>query len=57
MPIHGTCDKAFWPVREAFAENFTSRGENGAAICVTAGGSQVCDLWGGPSSLLPGRTR
>ncbi len=45
--IDGTCDASFEPVRRAFAENFAARGETGAAICVTAGGRVVADLWGG----------
>jgi CubicO group peptidase (beta-lactamase class C family) len=45
--ISGTCDARFEPVRAAFAANFDSRGETGAAICVTAGGRAVVDLWGG----------
>jgi len=45
--IDGTCDASFEPVRAAFAQNFAARGETGAAICVTAGGRVVADLWGG----------
>jgi CubicO group peptidase (beta-lactamase class C family) len=45
--IGGTCDGGFGPVRTAFTENFTARGETGAAVCVTAGGRVVADLWGG----------
>jgi CubicO group peptidase (beta-lactamase class C family) len=45
--IDGTCDAGFEPVRGAFVENFAARGETGAAICVTAGGRVVADLWGG----------
>jgi CubicO group peptidase (beta-lactamase class C family) len=45
--IEGTCDARFEQVRDAFAENFAARGETGAAICVTAGGRVVADLWGG----------
>jgi CubicO group peptidase (beta-lactamase class C family) len=45
--IDGTCDASFEPVRRAFAENFAARGETGAAICVTASGRVVADLWGG----------
>jgi CubicO group peptidase (beta-lactamase class C family) len=45
--IGGTCDARFEPVRAAFAANFDSLGETGAAICVTASGRPVVDLWGG----------
>ena len=45
--IDGYCDPSFTPVRDAFADNFAARGERGAAVCVTAGGVTVADLWGG----------
>ncbi|WP_067469744.1 serine hydrolase domain-containing protein [Actinomadura macra] len=45
--IDGTCDPRFALVREAFAENFATRGERGAAVCVTIDGRIVVDLWGG----------
>jgi CubicO group peptidase (beta-lactamase class C family) len=45
--VEGSCDPRFAPVREAFAGNFTERGERGAALCVTLGGRTVVDLWGG----------
>ena len=48
--IGGTCDPRFEPVRAAFAENFASLGETGAAVWVTAGGRQIVDLWGGLAS-------
>jgi CubicO group peptidase (beta-lactamase class C family) len=40
-------DPAFAPVAEAFVENFASRGERGAALCVIVDGRVVVDLWGG----------
>ena len=45
--IHGTCDSRFESVREAFAENFASGDEVGAAVAVTVEGEYVVDLWGG----------
>jgi CubicO group peptidase (beta-lactamase class C family) len=45
--IQGYVTKGFEPVREAFAENFSSRGELGGACCVYRHGEQVVDLWGG----------
>ena len=45
--IHGICDSRFAPVREAFAENFESGEEVGAAMAVTVDGEYVVDLWGG----------
>jgi len=47
MNVEGTCDPRFTPVREAFRENFASRGELGAAVTVTTEGKSVVDLWGG----------
>ena len=38
---------AFRGVADAFAENFRSRGEVGAAVAVTLHGEPVVDLWGG----------
>jgi CubicO group peptidase (beta-lactamase class C family) len=46
-PIGGTVDPRFEAVREAFAENFASRGEHGASVCVVVDGKTVVDLWGG----------
>jgi CubicO group peptidase (beta-lactamase class C family) len=51
--IEGTCDAAFAPVKEAFVENFRSRGDIGAAVCVVAGDRMVVDLWGGEA--VPGQ--
>jgi CubicO group peptidase (beta-lactamase class C family) len=49
-------DPAFAAVEEAFVENFASRGELGAAVCVIVDGRVVVDLWGGdgwgPDSLI-----
>jgi CubicO group peptidase (beta-lactamase class C family) len=46
-PISGTVDPRFEVVRQAFAENFVSRGEVGASLCVSVEGAVVADLWGG----------
>lgn len=45
--VRGTVSRTFEPVREAFAENFRSRGELGAACAVYHRGEPVVDLWGG----------
>src|SRR2546429_3767905 len=45
--IAGAVGSGFEPVREAFVENFTSRGEIGGACCVYRHGEKVVDLWGG----------
>jgi CubicO group peptidase (beta-lactamase class C family) len=46
-PLGGFCDARFQAVREAFVANFRTRGEPGAAVCVSVAGVPVLDLWGG----------
>ena len=46
-PVDGHCDRRFSGIADAFAENFRSRGEVGAAVAVTLNGEPVVDLWGG----------
>jgi len=45
--IEGTATPEFAAVGEAFAANFTDRGDQGAAVCVYHHGIPVVDLWGG----------
>lgn len=45
--IQGWADPAFAKVRDAFEENFASRGEIGAAVTVLVEGRTMVDLWGG----------
>jgi CubicO group peptidase (beta-lactamase class C family) len=47
VDVDGTVTDRFAPVREAFARNFTHRGERGAAVTVHLHGRKVVDLWGG----------
>jgi CubicO group peptidase (beta-lactamase class C family) len=47
VEVQGTVHVDFEPVREAFIENFTRRGELGGACCVYQDGEKVVDLWGG----------
>jgi len=47
IPIEGHCDARFAALRRAFADNFTRRGDVGAAVCVYLDGKPVVDLWGG----------
>ena len=47
VEIHGECDPRFAEVREAFEENFTERGDIGAAVAVTIDGELLVDLWAG----------
>jgi CubicO group peptidase (beta-lactamase class C family) len=51
-PIDGFCDLKFTALRDAFAENFASRGEPGAAIALSMDGRVVADLWGGWRNAL-----
>jgi CubicO group peptidase (beta-lactamase class C family) len=45
--VDGHVAPGFEPVREAFAENFTARGEAGAGCAAYVGGELVVDLYGG----------
>ncbi len=45
--IGGHVAPRFEPVRSAFVDNFTERGELGGAVCVVVDGEVVVDLWGG----------
>lgn len=45
--VQGTVARGFEGVQQAFVENFTHRGELGAACCVYQDGEKVVDLWGG----------
>ena len=45
--VRGHVRQGFEAVREAFADNFASRGELGAACCIYHNGVKVVDLWGG----------
>ncbi len=53
--IGGWADTDFEPVVDAFAENFDSRGEVGAAVSVYLDGMPVVDLWGGVADVNTGR--
>lgn len=45
--VHGAVAPGFEAVRDAFVENFRSRGELGAPCCAYLRGEKVVDLWGG----------
>jgi CubicO group peptidase (beta-lactamase class C family) len=53
--IGGWVDTDFEPVLDAFADNFDTRGEVGAAVCVYVDGRPVVDLWGGAADATSGR--
>lgn len=46
-PIDGFCDSRFREVADVFAENFATRNELGASVCIMLDGVPVVDLWGG----------
>src|SRR2546423_8239717 len=52
----GTCHPDFAGVAAAFSENFSSRGEVGAAVCLTVDGETVVDLWAGTADPASGRS-
>lgn len=54
VAIHGFANPAYEAVREAFTDNFTRRGEIGAACCVYHKGEKVVDLWGGVRNKTTG---
>ncbi|MFC9845650.1 serine hydrolase domain-containing protein [Streptomyces sp. NPDC060223] len=47
MDVNGTVAEGFEPVRAAFAANFDTLGDRGAAVAVYRDGRKVVDLWGG----------
>ncbi len=47
VPVSGRCDLRFAPLRQAFVDNFTDRGELGAAVTVLLRGEPVVELAGG----------
>src|SRR3954471_2868853 len=56
MDINGTVASGFEPVADAFAANFATHGDVGAAVCVYRHGRKVVDLWGGLADAGTGRT-
>jgi CubicO group peptidase (beta-lactamase class C family) len=55
VDIGGWVEASFEPVLDAFADNFDSRGEVGAAVCVYLDGEPIVDLWGGTADTTTGR--
>ncbi len=53
--IGGWVETDFEPVLDAFSDNFDTRGEVGAAVCVYVDGRPVVDLWGGAADATSGR--
>ncbi|WP_327032096.1 serine hydrolase domain-containing protein [Micromonospora ureilytica] len=53
--IHGDVDDRYGRVADVFRDNFTSRGEVGAAVTVYVRGRRVVDLYGGVADTRTGR--
>ncbi|MGW1544506.1 serine hydrolase domain-containing protein [Streptomyces sp. NPDC002309] len=51
MDVNGTVAEGFEPVRDAFARNFETLGDRGAAVTVYRDGHKVVDLWGGTKDV------
>ena len=49
IEIHGFCDEAFMPLKEAFEQNFADGLEVGSSFAVAHRGKMVIDLWAGYS--------
>ena len=47
IEIHGICDDAYLPVKEAFQWGFDEGLEVGASVAIAHEGEMVVDLWGG----------
>lgn len=45
--LHGDVDEGYGRVADVFADNFSRRGEVGAAVALYVGSRPVVDLWGG----------
>lgn len=56
MTTGGAVEPGWSAVHDAFEQNFTERGEVGAAVCVYQDGQKVVDLWGGIADAATGRT-
>ncbi len=54
MDIEGQVDPGYEGVREAFAANFSTHGDVGAAFCLYVKGRKVVDIWGGEADLKTG---
>ncbi|WP_407640663.1 serine hydrolase domain-containing protein [Actinacidiphila alni] len=52
--VHGTVADGWEPVRAAFAQNFSRRGDVGAAVALYHHGRKVVDLWGGTAAPAGG---
>ncbi|HSJ92118.1 MAG TPA: serine hydrolase domain-containing protein [Ilumatobacter sp.] len=53
--VHGQADEGYGAVADAFAANFTERGELGAAFCLYVDGVERVNLWGGTANRCSGQ--
>ncbi len=53
--VRGHVDDGFGPVMDVFADNFTERGDLGAACAVYVAGRPVVDVWAGVADARTGR--
>ncbi|MFG2791257.1 serine hydrolase domain-containing protein [Streptomyces sp. NPDC048419] len=51
MDVNGAVAEGFEPVRKAFARNFETLGDRGAAVAVYRDGHKVVDLWAGTKNI------
>ncbi|MCW5747745.1 MAG: beta-lactamase family protein [Alphaproteobacteria bacterium] len=55
VTVEGRVAPGFEAVADQFLENFRSRGELGASLCLTVGGKARLDLWGGIADAKTGQ--
>ena len=55
IEVHGACGERFRAVERAFADNFSTHGEVGAALAVMLDGAMVVDLWAGHADVSQAR--
>jgi CubicO group peptidase (beta-lactamase class C family) len=55
MPVHGRVEAGFGRVMDVFEDNFSQRGDLGAACAVYASGRPVVDIWAGVADARTGR--
>jgi hypothetical protein len=55
LRVHGDVDDGFGPVMDTFKDNFTKRGDLGAACAVYVAGRPVVDIWAGVADARTGR--
>lgn len=54
VDIHGWVEAGYEGVQDAFADNFATLGDIGAAFCLYVTGRKVVDIWGGTADTKAG---